>query len=156
MEEAMIETGGSLPMGETPIHVVEEVDIEMADEAEESFVVDVLLVATRTTSEDMTSARVANETQFSRLSFPWALQNQGMIEGMDGLFYDWEGIKYCRIGVEGAYTFEQVTLIMEETSLIDHIPSPQDDAVIGRTLADVELEIPSEICAILNAKPIDL
>jgi len=43
---------------------------------------------------------------------------------------------------------------MEEISLIDHIPSPQDDVVIGRILAVVELEIPSKIRAILNARPI--
>jgi len=43
---------------------------------------------------------------------------------------------------------------MEETSLIDHIPSLEDEAVIGRTLVGVELEFPSEIRAILNARPI--
>jgi len=76
------------------------------------------------------------------MSFLWALQNQEMTEGADGLFYDREGIKYCRTGVEGAYTLKHVTSIMEETSLIDHIPSPQNDAIVGRTLVDVKLEIP--------------
>jgi len=48
-----------------------------------------------------------------------------MIERANGLFYDQEGIQYHHSGIEGAYKFNQVTLILDKTSFMNVVHLPE-------------------------------
>jgi len=89
------------------------------------------------------------------MSFAWSFQVQTMTQGADGLYYNRESIRYRRIGVEGQYTFEQVTSVLEDTSHVHQVPSQEAKGVVGRALDYIELQLPPEVHAILNARPVN-
>jgi hypothetical protein len=45
-------------------------------------------------------------TYSTTLSFAWAMADQAYKAGIDGLYHDWEGVRYRRLEVEGQYTYE--------------------------------------------------
>ena len=45
-------------------------------------------------------------TQSTSLSFAWAMADQAYTVGIDGLYHDWEGVRYRCLGVEGLYMYE--------------------------------------------------
>ena len=63
-------------------------------------------------SEVLPAAAAAIRTESNTLSFGWAMADRGFTEGADGLYYDQEGVKYCRLGEEGQYTYKQVTFVL--------------------------------------------
>jgi hypothetical protein len=91
-------------------------------------------------SEVLPAAAAAICTESNMLSFGWAMADLGFIEGADGLYYDWEGVRYRRSGEEGQYTYEQVTSVLQGGLDVDRVPSPLADAMVTRPLDYVSVE----------------
>jgi len=132
---------------------VEAVDMEVVDDVQLSRGEEVPAINARTTLEDMSFVTLNSVFQIMGMCFEWAFQEQGMTKGADGLFYDQEGIQYRRSSFEGAYKFAQVTSILDETSLMDVVHSPEVEAEDGRALNDTELQTLHEVCLVLNIRP---
>jgi hypothetical protein len=94
---------------------------------------------------------VAVGTQSTSLSFAWAMADQAYTTNVDGLYHDWEGMRYHRLGVEGQYTYEQVTSILQEGSDVDRVTSPIADAMVTNALRYVIAETPLRFMSSLEA-----
>jgi hypothetical protein len=79
---------------------------------------------------------------FSSLSFRWAMEGPVYIERGDGYYYEVDGVRYCRSGENGQYTYEQVASVFEGTANDDHVPSPVVDAMASKTIDYVTVETP--------------
>jgi hypothetical protein len=64
------------------------------------------------------------------------------IERGDGYYYEVDGVRYCRSGENGQYTYEQVASVFEGTANDDHVPSPVVDAMASKTIDYVTVETP--------------
>jgi hypothetical protein len=81
-------------------------------------------------SEVLPTAAAAVRTESSTLLFGWAMAGRGFTEGANRLYYYWEGVKYCRLGEEEQYTYEQVTSVLQGRLDVDRVPSPLVDAMV--------------------------
>ena len=59
----------------------------------------------------------------------------------DGCYYDLEGVRYHRLGEEGQYTYEKVTLVFEAD--YDHVSFPAVDAMVSNAIDYVIADTPS-------------
>ncbi len=84
------------------------------------------------------------------LTFGWALADRDMTLGVDGFYYDHDGVRYRRHGVAGQYTFEQAASIMERASPVHVVLSPMADAMVARALEYADPDTPSDIRARLE------
>jgi hypothetical protein len=103
-------------------------------------------------SEVLPAAAVAVRTESSTLSFGWAMADRGFTEGANGLYYDWEGVRYRRLGEDGQYTYEQVTSILQGGLDVDCVPSPLVDAMVTRALDYVTAETPPKIQELIEGQ----
>jgi len=94
-------------------------------------------------------------TQSTSLSFAWAMAYQSYTVGVDGLYHDREGVKYRRLGVEGQYTYEQVTSVLQEGLDVDRVTSPIADAMVTNALRYVTADTPPEIQELLGGELLD-
>jgi hypothetical protein len=74
------------------------------------------------------------------LSFRWAMGGRVYTKTRDGYYYDVEGMRYCRSGEDGQYTYEQVTSIFEADN--DRVSSPVVDAMVSEAIDYVTTDTP--------------
>jgi hypothetical protein len=91
-------------------------------------------------------------TESSTLSFGWAMTDRGFTAGADGFYYDPKGVKYCRSGEGGQYTYEQVTCVLQGALDGDRVPSPLVDAMVTRALDYVTADIPPELWELIEGE----
>jgi hypothetical protein len=84
-------------------------------------------------------------TESSMLLFGWAMADQRFTAGADGFYYDPEGVRYCCLGEEGQYTYENVTFVLQGGLDSDRVPSPLADAMVMRVLDYVSIDLPPEL-----------
>jgi hypothetical protein len=94
-------------------------------------------------------------TQSTTLSFAWAMADQAYTAGVDGLYHDREGVRYRRLGVEGQYTYEQVTSILHEGLDVDCVMSSVADAMVTNMLRYVTTDTPPEIHEFFGGELLD-
>jgi hypothetical protein len=94
-------------------------------------------------------------TQSTSLSFAWAMADEAYTVGVDGLYYDREGVRYRRLGVEGQYTYEQVTTVLQVGLDVDRVTSPVVDAMVSNALQHVTADTPPEILELLGSELLD-
>ena len=79
------------------------------------------------------------------LSFQWTMGSWVYTKTGDGYYYDMEGMRYCRLGEEGQYTYEQVALVFEVDN--DCVSSPPVDAMVSKAInyvtADTSPRLPT-------------
>ena len=68
----------------------------------------------------------------------------------DEFYYDVDGVRYRRHGIEGQYTFEQAASIMEEASSVHQVSSPMVNAMVAQALEYTDPETPSDVRARLE------
>jgi hypothetical protein len=89
--------------------------------------------------EVLGSTAAALGTKSNALSFRWAMEGQVYTKTGDGYYYDLEGVRYCRSGEEGQYTYEQVASIFEvddncmSSLVVDAMVSKAIDYVTANT-----------------------
>jgi hypothetical protein len=81
-------------------------------------------------------------TDSNSLSFRWAMEGPVYTERGDGYYYDVEGMRYCRLGEDDQYTYEQVASVFEGTTDDDRVPSPALDAMVSKAIDYVIADIP--------------
>jgi hypothetical protein len=94
-------------------------------------------------------------TQSITLSFSWAMVDHAYTASIDGLYLDREGVRYHRLGVEGQYTYELVTSILQDGLDVDRITSLVANAMVTNTLCYVTAETPPEIHELLGGELLD-
>jgi hypothetical protein len=94
-------------------------------------------------------------TQSTSLSFAWAMAEQAYTVGVDGLYHNQEGVKYRRSGVEGQYTYEQVTSVLQGGLDVDRVTSPVADAMVSNALRYVTADTAPEIQEVLGGELVD-
>jgi hypothetical protein len=87
----------------------------------------------------------ASGTDFSSLSFRWAIESPVYTEREDGYYYDMEGVRYRRSGKDGQYTYEQVASVFEGPTDDDHVPSPALDAMVSKAIDYVTADTPPRL-----------
>jgi hypothetical protein len=97
-------------------------------------------VAEEPNLEVLGSTAVALGTESNALSFQWAIGGQVYTKTGDGYYYDLEGVRYCRLGEEGQYTYEQVALVFEANN--DRVSSPTVDAMVSKAIDYVTTDTP--------------
>jgi hypothetical protein len=74
------------------------------------------------------------------LSFRWAMEGQVYTKTGDGYYYDVEGVRYCRSGEDGQYTYEQVASVFEADN--NRVSSPTVDAMVSKAIDYVTADTP--------------
>jgi hypothetical protein len=75
------------------------------------------------------------------LSFRWAMGGRVYTKTGDGYYSDVEGVRYCRSGEEGQYTYEQVASVFEADN--NHVSSPAVDAMVSKAIDYITADTPS-------------
>jgi hypothetical protein len=83
------------------------------------------------------------------------MADQAYTAGVDGLYHDREGVRYRRLGVEGQYTYEQVTSILHEGLDVDCVMSSVADAMVTNMLRYVTTDTPPEIHEFFGGELLD-
>jgi hypothetical protein len=97
-------------------------------------------VAEEPNLEVLGSTAVALGTESNALSFRWAMGARVYTKTGDGYYYDLEGVRYCRSGEEGQYTYEQVASVFEANN--DCVSSPTVDAMVSKAIDYVTADTP--------------
>jgi hypothetical protein len=97
-------------------------------------------VAEEPNLEVLGSTVVALGTESNALSFRWAMGDQIYTKIGNGYYYDLEGVRYCRSGEQGQYTYEQVASVFEANN--DCVSSPTMDTMISKAVDYVTADTP--------------
>ena len=138
-----------------PISHIKEVHKEMEERNESltAMLIDSMIVVP--TTKNVITPRLATEMRFNTMPIACASQDKVLIGREDGFFYDWEGIKHCRIGTQGQYTFEQMTSILEYGIQEDCVPFWGLEATVVESTKSLGVEIPHLVDAILTVNIVD-
>jgi hypothetical protein len=79
-------------------------------------------------------------TESNTLFFRWAMGGRVYTKTRDGYYYDLEGVRYCRSGEEGEYTYEQVTSVFKADD--DRVSSPAMYALVSKAINYVTIDTP--------------
>jgi hypothetical protein len=98
------------------------------------------IVAEEPNLEVLGSTAAALGTESNTLSFQWAMGGRVYTKTGDGYYYDVEGMRCCRSGQEGQYTYEQVASIFEANN--DRVSSPAVDTMVSKAIDYVTADTP--------------
>ena len=88
----------------------------------------------------------------SMLSFGWAMTDRGFTAGVDGFYYNPEGVKYCRSGEGGQFIYKHVISVLQEALDGNCVLSPLADAMVRRALDYVTADTPPELRKLMEGE----